>query len=225
MQIFIESGDPELRNRCDLVPPYFEFGQDARVLCFMAKYDDEALMSELGRMNRGFHLPLADYYRRFDRRPSSLPVMVTALLHSVEGNLNYDHLVYLHASTTRHPVSCVVTLAHELQHVRQYLENREMLDESQQIGNERKFLRKEYVNLPHEKDAMFTSRRIAETILGRSQVSDYFNKQLEAARHLSPSEDAKCELVIWKYQTEWSETFSLRDEMESVRRQHQTYCG
>lgn len=187
----------------------------------MAKYDDEDLMSQLGRMNRGFHLALADYYRRFDRRPSSLPVMVTALLQSVQGDLNYDHLVYLHASTTGHPVACVVTLAHELQHVRQYLENREMLDESQQIGNERKLLRKECINLPHEKDAMFTSRRIAETIFGRPQVSDYINEQLEAARHLSPPEDAKCESAIWKYQAEWSETFSLHDEMECVRRQHQ----
>src|SRR6201999_4014336 len=98
------------------------------------------------------------------------PVMVTALLHDVQGNLKYDHLVYLHARSTRHPVGCVLTFAHELQHVSQHLEDPEMLRVCALMKKERRFLRKGYINLPHEKDAMFNSRRIAEALFGRSEV-------------------------------------------------------
>ena len=85
-----------------------------------------------------------------------------------------------------------------------------------------RFLRRNFINCPHEKDAMFASRQIAATICGREPVSEYINEQLEAARHLSPPEDAHRELVIWSYQArEWADTFSLQDEVESMRRQIQ----
>lgn len=218
-KLHIETDDPELRSKLkatyDRVRPHFDFG-DVRVLCFMAKGDDENLVS---KARRGFHLALAKYYDPSDprlRNDLELPVAVTDLLRDANGALNYDHLVYLHGSITLHPVGCVLSFAHELQHVRQYEERRDLLDESQQIGCERWFLNKGFINLPHEKDAMFASRRIAEKIHGRSKVNEYINEQLEIARHLEP-EAAHRESVIWNYQAKWEETFSLKDEVESAK--------
>ena len=229
MQIHIESDDPELRSnlqaRCNPVLPYFESSPNVRVLAFMAKGDDEQILSKLGRTSRGLQLPLAEYYDPYDsslRDRLKLPINVVNLLRNEHGDLNYDHLVYLHASTTLHPIGCVLSFAHELQHVRQCEERRELFLASKQIEREWiRFLRRNFINCPHEKDAMFASRQIAATICGREPVSEYINEQLEAARHLSPPEDAHRELVIWSYQAEWADTFSLQDEVESMRRQIQ----
>jgi hypothetical protein len=126
MQIHIESDDPELRSnlqaRCNPVLPYFESSPAARVLAFMAKGDDEQILSKFWRTNRGVHLRLAEYYDSYDARMRNalkLPIAVTDLLHDANGAVNYDHLVYLHGSATLHPVGCVMSLAHELQHARQ----------------------------------------------------------------------------------------------------------
>jgi hypothetical protein len=229
MQIKIESDDPELRNslqaRCDSVIPYFESSPGVRVLAFMAKGDDEQILSKLGRTNRGVHLALEHYYHPYDSRFRDwlkLPDSVTTLLHDENGNLNYDHLVYLHAKTHSHPVGCVLSFAHELQHVRQCEEHHELFADSKQIEGEwMNLLKRKFINFPHEKDAMFASRQIAATICGRGPVSHYINEQLEAARHLSPPEDSHRESVIWSYQAEWADTFSLQDEVESMRRQIQ----
>jgi hypothetical protein len=229
MQIKIESDDPELRSclqaRCDAVIPYFESSPDVRVLAFMAKGDDEQILSKLGRTNRGVHLALEAYYDPYDsrfRRWLKLPDSVTKLLHDEHGHLNYDHLVYLHAKIHSHPVGCVLCFAHELQHVRQSLEHYQLLLESKRIEWEwLNLLKREFINFPHEKEAMFASRQIAATICGRGPVSDYIYEQLEAARHLLPPEDARRESAIWSYQAEWNDTFSLQDEVESMRRQIQ----
>jgi len=229
MKLHTESDDPgrrtELQTGFDLVRPHFSFRQDVRVLCFLAKGNDEELLSKLGRQNRGVHIRLAEYYDPYDARHRNslkLPIATTDLLRDTSGSLNYDHLVYLHGSTTLHPVGCVMSLAHELQHVRQHEENQDLFSASERIQYEwTAVLKRKFINPPHEKDAMFASRRIAEMIYGRSKVSEYIAEQLDAATRLESPEAAYRESVIWNYQARWVETFSFKDEVESVSRQIQ----
>lgn len=229
MQIKIDSDDPELRSslqaRCNPVLPYFESSPDARVLAFMAKTDNEQMLSTLGRTNRGLHLKLAEYYDPYDaglRNLLKLPTAVSDLLRDDSGALVYEHLVYLHPGTHSHPVGCVLSFAHELQHACQREENEDLFMQSKRIEHEwTRVLKRKFINQPHEKDAMFVSRQIATKICGREPLSNYISEQLEAARYLYPPEYGHCESVIWSYQAEWADTFSFKDEVESIKRQIQ----
>jgi hypothetical protein len=217
MDLYIESDEPELRasvkDGYDKVVAQFNFPPNDRTLCFPAKNNDAKFMLESGVTNRGFRLCLADYYwlPPFQRRPKKLPCSVESVIRDDLGDLKYDNLVYLHGTTTLHPEGFIMTLAHELQHLRQHFEQPEMLEESSRIAWERGRLRAEFINVPHEKEAMFVAGKIAEMICGRSKIQAYVNEQLEIARQ---------ELVRWKYQSEMKEDFSLQSEMESAREQN-----
>lgn len=162
--------------------------------------------------NRAFFLTIADYYRELDRRPRKLPSKVEELLRDSSGKYLFHHLVYLYGTTCRHPVGSTLSFAHELQHVHQYLRQRELMNESKQQERERKSTKKPFINVPHEQDAMFASKRIAEEIWGRSKVADYIKDQYEAAQR---------EQIIWDFQMTARDKFKLVEEMVLARQRHE----
>jgi hypothetical protein len=218
LDLFI-APDDEPQMRADLeerylrVAHHFAFPEDARILCFLPREIDASLLTELGASNRGFQLSVADYYSLpfYIRVPKQLPSSLENALRHDDGRLKNDTVIYVQRSTAVHPEGLIVTLAHELQHARQSFECREIMNESSMMAWERRSRRAEFINVPHEKEAMFVSRAIAEVICGRRRIEKYIQEQLEGAQQ---------ELVRWKYLADWENGFSLEDEMESARREH-----
>lgn len=117
MFLHIESKDNSerylLEDGYSKVIAHLEFPAHLRLLCFLDCHNDANLVSRVGTTNRGFHLPLQEYYAQpAIFRVPSLPERITKLItFDDHGNPNYDNLVYLHGSTTKDKPAFIMSLA------------------------------------------------------------------------------------------------------------------
>jgi hypothetical protein len=199
----------DLRDGYDEVIMQLEFPPHLRVLCFLDCHNDAKLVATVGATNRGFQLPLQEYYAlpAISRVPT-LPESITKLItFDAGGHPNYDNLVYLHGSTTKSKPAFIMSLAHELQHVLQYANHYELWRDNTTMEKERDRSRVVYSNSPLEREAMLVSRRIASDFCGRQIIAEYIESQIETARR---------ESVRWNYQSDWNAQFpDLQREIDA----------
>jgi hypothetical protein len=191
-----------------------EFPAHIRLLCFLDCHNDATLVSRVGVTNRGFHLPLQEYYERPAHfRDPPLPQRVTKLItFDDEGNPNYDNLVYLHGRTTKLQPAFIMSLARELQHVSQHANHYALWRKNAIIETERDRFGATYRNSLLEREAMLVSRRIASDICGQQVVAEYIERQIESARR---------EAIRWNYQNDWNATLpELQAEMDTEVKNH-----
>jgi hypothetical protein len=151
-----------------------------RLLCFFDDEDWRTLKDEEGAANRGFYSPI---------RPGGLwwPPNYLAECLVVEGQLAFEHLIYLHGSTCSSELGLTMTFAHELQHFIQRnnvprvwavnaLANRTL----QQLGRsefEASGLRA--CDVPHEREARIVAKGVAENLFGADAVRRYIEAKVD----------------------------------------------
>jgi hypothetical protein len=216
--LHIESTDDSERYDLDEgfseVIAHLQFPKHIRLLCFLDDENDAKLVSILGPTNRGFHLGLKDYFAKpaYSRFPPLVAKVERLISFDVDGNPNYDNLVYLHGSTTKIRAAFIMTLAHELQHVLQHTNHYELWRDNTIMACERGNFGASYTNGPLEREAMLVSRQIATSICGRRDVADYIKQQ---------NTTAQAELIRWSYQNDWNAHFlGLQEETEVEVKNH-----
>jgi hypothetical protein len=131
--IEVKSKDVALRAKrqmlAELVVAEFELPTKPRLLCFLDDVDWDFLKGEWGpgKSNRGIHIPTdkdIPLYPEWYYWPDYLQESIASAGPLGWLKYDFDNVVYLHGSTCEKVVGLVMTLAHELQHVTQYMNHR-----------------------------------------------------------------------------------------------------
>ena len=181
------------------------------LLCFLDDEDWKAARCEASD-GRGFYIPARD----LDRWPPPPHYIEDAL--GKNGVVAYQNFVYLFGSTCSILEGLAMTLAHELQHFMQHrtsktawamgtiastlLRDLEMRQVSE-IGVS------SWCDVPIERHAWTTSKRVAEAVLGRDAVRKYIDTRIAAARTV--------DLADWTFvrEIDASQAFDFDAEMAS----------
>jgi hypothetical protein len=150
-----------LRPLCEQVNKHFPVPSD-RHYRYFATSPDLHLTEEIGQYYRGLHVATTascDLSRYILNR--YLPA----------GATNYDHLIYIRDITCADPTGCVVTYAHELQHIVQYVHPKLTKVNQTLYGVLKTFEpAATEIDLPSEADANIVSKRVAEEVCGIDAV-------------------------------------------------------
>jgi hypothetical protein len=125
----------------------------------------------LGEGYRGFLRQV----RRYGSGCTRWPTDVLAQAWSEDDGWQYDSVIYLSNTACMSCVGAVITLAYELECLRQYsklIRACRGAEHSQELRS---------TILPNEQDARLASKRIAEEIFGKSNVKAYATAQVEDA--------------------------------------------
>jgi hypothetical protein len=180
------ANESALRPLCEQVDKYFPLPVNAYYRYFAAS-PDVYLAHEIGRYYRGAHVPTSgsDDVSRY-LLEEYLP----------EGSTRYHHLVYIRDVTCADSTGCVVTYAHELQHIVQHSLPklvkvnsilREVIQDFDPSATE--------IDIPAEVDANIVSKRVAEAICGLKAVREFAE---ERVRFMLKTGD-RDQIVRWKF--------------------------
>jgi Zn-dependent peptidase ImmA (M78 family) len=132
----------------------------------------------------------------------------------------YDQVIYLYGTTCADSVGRVMTLAHELQHFVQYGFHRELHKRNFEFCG-----RLPAYEIPTEKEARITAKRIAEKLCGMEQVAHYIARKISDAdsRGALEADEIKQwedEAKDWRFiqKLDSSISYDLEIETERVRR-------
>ncbi len=185
--IEIKSDDPNVRTALSAAARRVlnQFGNslpDLRLLCFFDDEDWQPFKDEMGPATRGFYAPIKETpfacwpgyitKRIFVDDPSSYPPKRA-----------FDHLIYVFGSSCTDKIGLAMTFAHELQHFVQYGFKRRVWAENFLLPR----LPREVIDLtgltwfdiPIEREARATAKRIAEELFGADQVRHYIDCRIE----------------------------------------------
>jgi hypothetical protein len=166
------------------------------LLCFLDDEDWEAARRDAG-LGRGFYTPTRDID---GWRP--LPQYIEDSLMK-DGIVAFQNFVYLFGSTCSIHEGLAMTLAHELQHFIQHGSSRAAWAMGTIASNLLMNLKLPQVNeigvnswcdVPIERHAWITSKRVAEAVSGRDSVRKYIDTRIAAAQSF--------ELADWKFARE-----------------------
>lgn len=193
-----------LRPLCEQVDKHFPLPTD-RHYRFFAATQDVHLAYKIGRYYRGFQVPTSgsDEVSRYVLGRYLPP-----------GSMNYLHLVYIRDITCVDPTGCVVTYAHELQHIVQYgfpklvkanSTLREALTTFEPMPTE--------IDLPAEADANIVSKRVAEVICGVDAVREFGE---ERVRFMLKAGDRE-QVVRWNFFLDTPSSTAYDFEKETLK--------
>jgi hypothetical protein len=154
-----------------------------RLIIFLDKSDCPFLHSERG--NRGAHFRInkttmqASWPELLEEH--ILGKDVKNGLADYTGNFHYDNLIYVHGSTCTDDVGLTMTLAHELQHFIQYGIHRNIWVLNTLVGqlstDTFKALRFTWADIPIEREARITQKRIAIKLWGVDKTNQYIERK------------------------------------------------
>jgi hypothetical protein len=170
-----------------------------RLLCY---FDDvnPANLEIFGKPLYGFHAPVMSI------DPFMLPRYVEGCIaHDGHGKFVFDNLIYVCGRACATDIGTVITLAHELQHFVQHGNDRKVWDANSRLRE--KFQSMPW-RLPCEREAMISSKRVAEVLFGKELVAKFAEARI--AEGESPQK--------WEFFSilSVSETCSLREETEKL---------
>lgn len=126
--------------------------------------EDQPCFADLGPYFRGVHIS-----------PSSKEELPSFLQEEMGGS---DALIYMRRTTCLDPTSCVVTYAHELQHVIQYRRYPKLLAVNRVLRHCLVPVPASEMDLPTEREANIVSKRIAERVCGTEIVRRFAEEQV-----------------------------------------------
>jgi hypothetical protein len=157
----------------------------SRILCFLDDEDPSSLKRWFGETNRGISGPIHDNAERegwpeyvwkyvfFHDRFSGLPIRVI------------DDLVYLYGGAWTDLAGVSMTLAHELQHVIQRANARELWAVNSLVRRLPTIaienLKLQWADIPIERDARVVAKGIALDVCGEQAVTAYIRKRMAEA--------------------------------------------
>ncbi len=164
------------------------------LLCFLDDEDWKAARRAAGRA-RGFYTPARD----LDTWPDRPQYVEDALVEN--GVVAYQNFIYLFGSTCSVHEGLAMTLAHELQHFIQHgtskaawamgtIASNLLIDLEMRQVNEIGV--NSWCDVPIERHAWTTGKRVAEAVLGRDAVREYIDTRIAAA-------DRSVDLADWKF--------------------------
>jgi hypothetical protein len=167
---------------------------DYQVLCFLDSEDSRYLKSQNGEVNRGIHFDDPDP----EVRHCVLGRLET--LNEPERRADYRSLVYLHGSTCSTDVGLCITLAHELQHLKQSVGIRPEYVASQLIGRCDEIVCAHaliWSDVPHEREARIVSKRVATRVFGTDTVREYVDRQISDAVSKMNAASSEKDKELW----------------------------
>jgi hypothetical protein len=174
-----------LKPLCEQVDQHFPLSVD-RHYRFFAVPDavvDDYLTGRVGQYFRGLHVPssgtdeVSQYIRVRCLPPGSAQ--------------NYDHLIYVRHSTCLDPTGCVVTYAHELQHIVQEGRFPKLMKANSVLRADLwrfKQTPPTEIDLPVEVEANIISKRVAEAVCGPGAVREFAEKQVRIMKAADAAE-------------------------------------
>ncbi len=174
-----------LKPLCVRVDEWFQLPTD-RLYRYFAVVDDEFLADRIGKHYRGVRADVSgtdevcNHIRELCLPPGS--------------DTQYDTVIYMRNSTCADPTSCVITYAHELQHIAQRHRFPKLLRANSTLyANLRRFEpTATEIDIPSEVDANIVSKRVAETVCGVEFVRSFAHEQV---RLMTAPEQA----IRWKF--------------------------
>lgn len=138
--------------------------------------------------------------------------------------LAFKHLIYIRKSTCTNVTGFVLTLAHELQHVNQYVKAREISRANSLLYHQVRQIDPattlRAIDIPHEREANIVSKKIAEAVCGEDTVEAFAVEQIRQFAELAKTgdSDAASERVRWEvFQSlDTSAPFDLQAETISL---------
>jgi hypothetical protein len=196
----------KLMPLCVEVLKHFDFLKE-RIDCFFAVSEDDYLTQRNGRHFRGFQI----YYLGRLQLPHYL---FDRFFHPYDGHdpiptfdeqLAFDHLIYIRNATSIDTTGFVLTLAHELEHVRQHWSAATISTANNLLYTNALVMRCSrhctVVDVPSERDANIVSKRIGEIVCGAGAVKAFAEAQVEHFQGLAKSGDSvdESERVRWVF--------------------------
>jgi hypothetical protein len=180
-----------LRPLCEAVDNHFNHSVN-KTYCHFAVEDDEYFARKIGRFYRGFHFPAS----------SIGEVPAYTLNRYLPGTTQtHDHFIYIRDRTCLDPTACVVTYAHELQHIAQH-DSFPRLAETNWVlySNLATFEpAATEIDIPAEVDANIASKRVAEKLCGINSVRKFAEEQVRLMRAEGAASDAVAQQIRWEY--------------------------
>lgn len=165
-----------LEPPCLHVLQQFQF-PDRRLICFFDDEDPACFARRFGSGYRGLHTPV--------KGSGYFPPYISRYFFDPSGGFAFDNVIYLRGSTCRVQAGAVITFAHELQHFVQYgCSYKALVANTLLYGHLPKFDPVHGLqawDIPHEREAMIVSKRVAEATIGRDAVIGHASSQIAAA--------------------------------------------
>jgi hypothetical protein len=179
--------ESNLRPLCEQVDNYFQM-PNAKLYRYFATSDDKYFNREIGPYYRGFHFhrssagDIPDY--TIDRYlPPDPPT--------------FEHLIYIRNTTCLDNTGCVVTYAHEMQHIRQH-ENFPKLAEATFVLRDNLAIFEPTateIDIPAEVDANLVSKQIAERVCSVEAVKRFAEEQVRLMKKAGET----AHQIRWEY--------------------------
>lgn len=172
---------------------------EARLLCFFDDQDWMPFKESFGLANRGFYGPIGpgafsnpswpEYVKRIvlvDDPPSWIL------------RQGFDHIIYLHGSTSADELGLTMTFAHELQHFVQranmlhtYAAGKLLLELLSHWPEETSAAvgLKSWPDIPHERDAKIVAKRVVEKIFGEERTREFIDRKIASPVNAGDRED------------------------------------
>lgn len=224
---------PTLEPLSQRVLKYFDFPQQ-RVYIYVAGVEDPDFANPnalyyTGKHFRGFHTPpesmhlLPEYLKPCVFRPMNELMWLDRSPTFLE-MLAFQHFIYIRRATCNDVTGFVLTLAHELQHVSQYIKTKKMLAANSLLYQQ--LARKidpntslKAIDIPHEKEANIVSKGIAEIVCDKEAVAAFATAQIKHFAELVRCGDREAEGEQYRWEVfqklVTSEPFDL--EAETIR--------
>jgi hypothetical protein len=192
-----------LRPLCEQVDKELGLPTD-KYYRYFAIAPDDLLTKEVGRYFRGVQFST----RATD--PVSFHVRERYLPSS--GVIHYNYLVYIRDTTCLDPTGCVVTYAHELQHIAQHGRFPRLMGPNSVLrANFKKYKETATeLDIPIEVDANIMSKRVAEKVCGVEPVRRFAEEQVRFMKN----EGAVEQVLRWEFfrDTSSSNSYDYVDE-------------
>jgi len=183
-----------------------EFGDglpELRLLAFFDDHDWSEIKSPppwgLGPENRGFYTAIKkNTFRGNWNWPQCLTDKVFRKTYWAPGDERFfDHLIYLHGTTCDDATGLVMTFSHELQHFAQYGFRRELWAVGRLIPKEIiDSIRLNWPDIPHEREARITAKRVATKLCGADAVKEYVERKIREGNSAMEVEDWQFSLQL-----------------------------
>ena len=186
-----DKNKPALQRLCAKVDAHFLLPADGHYTHFAVSEDvieDTYLAGEAGKYFRGLHVPSS----RWDELSSFLRARYLP-----PGDAkSYDALIYIRHSTCLDSTGCVITYAHELQHIVQEARFPKLMIVNSVSDNLWRFKQAlTESDLPAEVEANIVSKRVAEAVSGAEAVQKFAEEQVKRMK----DENAAEQLVRWQF--------------------------
>jgi hypothetical protein len=168
-----------LESESQRVLTQFQYLPPLRLLCYFDNESPEWLQIERGKFS-GIHASIIG--------GGKWPHYVEKYFYHPMGHFAFDNLIYLPGSQyTRKGIAFVMVFAHALQHFVQWGESRKIAKANNLLFNN---IARWYPdtklrswNIPHHREAMMVSKRVAEELYGIEEVAVFINAQILDGQH------------------------------------------